>query len=880
MIVNHPIYHDLYKDKEKFIILVTGGRGCEDPNTPIMMYDHSIRLIKDIRIGDRVMGDDGTPREVLNTVSGRSTMYRVHQSNGEDYIVNDAHILTLFAKGKVIDVPIKEYLANRDNILYKGVRVNFIDFSTSLTDIQVTEVGEGNWCGMILDGNHRYCHSDGTVTHNSGKSFAVGAFIERLTFELGKLDNGDKVSHQMLYTRYTMTSAEMSVIPEFMEKIEFDGTGKYFHKAKSDVVNVMTGSRIMFRGIKTSSGNQTAKLKSIKGITTFICDEAEEWTSEDEFEKIMFSIRQQGLQNRIIIIMNPSDSNHFVYRKYIKDTHKLVEYDGVPVQISTHPNVLHIHTSFLDNKDHLAEQFLTEAAAMKERDPERYGHIFMGRWADVAEGAIFKKWGIVKEFPKHAKKVALAMDFGYTCFSGDTLITTKRGDVPIRDVVEGDFVLTRKGYRRVNKHLYNGRKRVVKKRLLLGNDVFEISATKEHNFNINGTWKKYGELMKGDKLFVLLNSEKSNIGDIRMANTPTITTTSGKKTGIINKDCFIMQYGSLLMEEYLMAMLSIISTKTHSIMTLATSCWLRLLSIVSCMKKNFKGTKRLSTQEKFVSQRIIGKSEEEKSKKALIDKNVHVSGVEKNTNPLTYINYSAEENVEERGNLNRKKTLSKCDVSVAESLSIEANTRQYHAALKNVQIYSVTLQDEEFVEEYDCDVYDLGIDGVHEYFANGILVHNCDPTAIVKCGVVDNALYIDELCYQTGMLSRDIIKTIKANNEDGSLFVYSESADPRLIDEIGLGGVIIYPVQKGPGSIMAGIDKMLTMDIYITERSINAQDEFRNYVWAKDKEGQYINMPEGGKDHIVDSCRYFCLAVLLGKVMKPKNVTKERLGIF
>ena len=570
MIHSQLCYRQLYTDKEKFIILVTGGRGCEDPDTPIMMYDRSIRRIKDIRIGDRVMGDDGTSREVMNTLSGRSTMYRVHQSNGDDYIVNDTHILTLFERGRIVDVPIKEYLAKRRDILYKGVRVNFIDFSTSLTDIQVTEIGEGNWCGMILDGNHRYCHSDGTITHNSGKSFNVGAFIERLTFELGKLDNGDKVSHQMLYTRYTMTSAEMSVIPEFMEKIELDGTEKYFHKAKSDVVNVMTGSRIMFRGIKTSSGNQTAKLKSIKGITTFICDEAEEWTSEDEFEKIMFSIRQQGLQNRIIIIMNPSDSNHFVYRKYIKDTHKIVEYDGVPVQISTHPNVLHIHTSFLDNKDHLAEQFLTEAAAMKERDPERYGHIFMGRWADVAEGAIFKKWGIVKEFPKHAKKVALAMDFGYSA----------------------------------------------------------------------------------------------------------------------------------------------------------------------------------------------------------------------------------------------------------------------------------------------------------------------DPTAIVKCGVVDNALYIDELCYQTGMLSRDIIKTIKANNEDGSLFVYSESADPRLIDEIGLGGIIIYPVQKGPGSIMAGIDKMLTMDIYITERSLNAQDEFRNYVWAKNKEGQYINMPEGGKDHIVDSCRYFCLAVLLGKVMKPKETTKERLGIF
>ena len=122
-----------------------------------------------------------------------------------------------------------------------------------------------------------------------------------------------------------MVSAHMSIIPEFMEKIEMDGTGKYFKSTKTDIINKRSGGRIMFRGIKTSSGNQTAKLKSIHGITTFVCDEAEEWTNEQDYDKIMLSIRQKGIQNRIIIIMNPTDSNHFIYKKYIENTHKLVE---------------------------------------------------------------------------------------------------------------------------------------------------------------------------------------------------------------------------------------------------------------------------------------------------------------------------------------------------------------------------------------------------------------------------------------------------------------------------------------------------------------------------------------------------------------------------
>ena len=145
-----------------------------------------------------------------------------------------------------------------------------------------------------------------TGGRGSGKSFNASTFIERLTFEMTPVE---KIVHQVLYTRYTMVSAGMSIIPEMMEKIELDGTTKYFKTTKTDIVNKMTNSRIMFRGIKTSSGNQTAKLKSIQGITTFVCDEAEEWTNEEEFDKIMLSIRKKGIQNRIIIIMNPCDSH-------------------------------------------------------------------------------------------------------------------------------------------------------------------------------------------------------------------------------------------------------------------------------------------------------------------------------------------------------------------------------------------------------------------------------------------------------------------------------------------------------------------------------------------------------------------------------------------
>ena len=183
---------------------------------------------------------------------------------------------------------------------------------------------------------------------------------------------------------------------------------------KTDVENVISASKVLFRGIKPSSGNQTAKLKSIQGITTFVCDEAEEWTSEADFDKLVLSIRQKNIQNRVIIIMNPTDSNHFIYKKYIEKNNKTVQIDGVDVQISTHPNVLHIHTSYFDNVENLSDEFIREIERMKIENPDKYAHVVIGRWVDVAEGAIFKKINQIKEFPAWCEKVALGQDFGYS----------------------------------------------------------------------------------------------------------------------------------------------------------------------------------------------------------------------------------------------------------------------------------------------------------------------------------------------------------------------------------------------------------------------------------------------------------------------------------
>ena len=121
----------------------------------------------------------------------------------------------------------------------------------------------------ILSEDSRYFIVSGG--RGSGKSFTINALLVMLTYEQG---------HTILFTRYTLTSAYISIIPEFIDKLELFNCVHDFHITQDEILNKKTGSKIIFRGIKTSSGDQTANLKSLQGITTWVVDEAEELTDE------------------------------------------------------------------------------------------------------------------------------------------------------------------------------------------------------------------------------------------------------------------------------------------------------------------------------------------------------------------------------------------------------------------------------------------------------------------------------------------------------------------------------------------------------------------------------------------------------------------------
>ena len=245
-----------------------------------------------------------------------------------------------------------------------------------------------------------------TGGRGSGKSFSINLLLVLLTYEKG---------HTILFTRYTLASAYISIIPEFIDKLEQLDIFDDFYITKDEIKNKRSGSKIIFKGIKTSSGDQTANLKSLQGVTTFVLDEAEELTSEDTFDKIDLSVRQQGSHNRVILILNPTSKEHWIYTRYFED--KGVQ-EGSNI---TKGNVTYIHTTYLDNKENLSESYLSQIENIQKRRPEKYKHQMLGGWLSAAEGVIFTNWNIGNF--KEVSVVVYGQDYGFAA-DPSTLIAT------------------------------------------------------------------------------------------------------------------------------------------------------------------------------------------------------------------------------------------------------------------------------------------------------------------------------------------------------------------------------------------------------------------------------------------------------------------------
>ena len=135
-----------------------------------------------------------------------------------------------------------------------------------------------------------------------------------------------------------------------------------------------------------------------------------------------------------------------------------------------------------------------------------------------------------------------------------------------------------------------------------------------------------------------------------------------------------------------------------------------------------------------------------------------------------------------------------------------------------------------------------------------------DPTALIRCGLKGNGVYLDELIYENNMTSQRRADTMQKLGIPKSAKIIADR-NPEAVAEMKAKGYWnVIQAAKGPGSVRAGLDMMKNFDVYITERSKNLKLELDNYEWAKDRRNDVpTGEPVDAYNHAIDAARYWVM---------------------
>lgn len=137
-----------------------------------------------------------------------------------------------------------------------------------------------------------------------------------------------------------------------------------------------------------------------------------------------------------------------------------------------------------------------------------------------------------------------------------------------------------------------------------------------------------------------------------------------------------------------------------------------------------------------------------------------------------------------------------------------------------------------------------------------------DPTARVQV-IADprkKILWVRQRTYKTHMQNRHIIQDLQEDGVGNRVEIYADCAEPKSIADIKDAGFNVIPCDKSApvksDKLKFQLQWMQGWKLYVTKDSIDLIRELRNYVWAKDKDGNPLNEPIDKFNHLLDSLRY------------------------
>ncbi len=165
----------------KSLTVILASTGCHSKDTPILLSSGQIKLVQDIVVGDKLIGDDGASRTVTELVHGNAPMFEICVNGGDKFTVNGEHILSLVKTGtdNVINMSVYDYIGKNNHIkhLYKTYyNKSIINFKPTYDDLKLEPYFVGLYLG---DGSTRNIaittidHEISSYCYNIAKHYGI-----------------------------------------------------------------------------------------------------------------------------------------------------------------------------------------------------------------------------------------------------------------------------------------------------------------------------------------------------------------------------------------------------------------------------------------------------------------------------------------------------------------------------------------------------------------------------------------------------------------------------------------------------------------------------------------------------------------------------------
>jgi phage terminase large subunit len=233
-----------------------------------------------------------------------------------------------------------------------------------------------------------------------------------------------------VFLRNVFSDIRDSLFADFKDRVDesdFNPGDFDINESKMSITYKPTGNTIISKGFKKSSGNRSAKLKSLAGCTHVLMEEADE-NPETEVNKLDDSIRTDKIENiQIIFLYNPPSKNHWLIKRYynLVDT-GILDDKGKPIPYykavpKTNPDVLVIHSTYRDNIKNLNEKTVKKYESYGDPtsqfyNEEMYYVDICGLVPEGARGRIYRGWKpcSLEFFRSLPWPSYYGLDFGYS----------------------------------------------------------------------------------------------------------------------------------------------------------------------------------------------------------------------------------------------------------------------------------------------------------------------------------------------------------------------------------------------------------------------------------------------------------------------------------